>query len=574
MSSNKERAAELKAKGNAAFSAGNYEESIKHFSDAIEADPNDHIFYSNRSGAFASLKRNDEALSDANKCIEISPSFIKGYSRKGLALFQQGKFDEAKESYEEGLKKDPANSQLKEGLAEAERAISSSSSSASNPFGKLFGPDMWGKLMTDPVTKSYLSDPAFLQKMNAIQANPQSFGQYASDPKVSQALGVLFGLGANAFAGKGGEGKQSDFDSMRDEDEEDEEEIPASRTTETKKPESKPSEPVKPVKTASEADKLKDEGNAAFKAKKFDDAISFYEKASALDPTSMIYLNNISACHYEKKDYPATIESAKKAIEIGKENMASYKDIAKAWTRIGNAYYAEKKWDEAIEAYEKSNIEDYTEKAKEQIKRAQQHKKKASDLAYLDENKSEEEKKLGNELFTAGKFIDAIKHYTEALKRNPNNYKVYSNRAACYSKLMEWQRGLDDCEACLKFDPSFVKAYIRKGKIQHFLKQYHKALETFDAGLKLEPTSTELIQAKNETIKQMSLSADNPEEQKARAQEAMKDPEIRQILSDPTINKVLADMQENPASGQAAMRDPDIRNKINKLIAAGVLAVK
>ena len=59
-----------------------------------------------------------------------------------------------------------------------------------------------------------------------------------------------------------------------------------------------------------------------------------------------------------------------------------------------------------------------------------------------------------------------------------------------------------------------------------------------------------------------------------RAKEAMKDPEIQAILRDPTINKVLQDLQQNPQSGQAAMRDKDIRAKIEKLIAAGVLATK
>lgn len=48
-------ATEFKNQGNAAFSAGRFEEAIKLFSRAIEEDPTQHVFYSNRSGAYASL---------------------------------------------------------------------------------------------------------------------------------------------------------------------------------------------------------------------------------------------------------------------------------------------------------------------------------------------------------------------------------------------------------------------------------------------------------------------------------------------------------------------------------------
>jgi stress-induced-phosphoprotein 1 len=43
------------------------------------------VFYSNRSGAYASLEKYQEALEDATKCVELKSDWAKGYVRKGLA---------------------------------------------------------------------------------------------------------------------------------------------------------------------------------------------------------------------------------------------------------------------------------------------------------------------------------------------------------------------------------------------------------------------------------------------------------------------------------------------------------
>lgn len=104
--------------------------------------------------------------------------------------------------------------------------------------------------------------------------------------------------------------------------------------------------------------------------------------------------------------------------------------------RIASAYQALGNLDAAIEYYNKSLLEDYQDKTKTALKKLEEEKKRQEQLAYIDPAKSEEHKTKGNELYNAGKFKEAIDEYSEAIKRDPKNYKVYSNRAACYTKLM------------------------------------------------------------------------------------------------------------------------------------------
>lgn len=68
---------EAKAKGNAAFSAGRFEEAAAHFTDAIALAPDNHVLYSNRSAAYASLHRYPEALADAERTVALRPDWAR-----------------------------------------------------------------------------------------------------------------------------------------------------------------------------------------------------------------------------------------------------------------------------------------------------------------------------------------------------------------------------------------------------------------------------------------------------------------------------------------------------------------
>ena len=111
-------AQEAKALGNKEFVAGQFDAAAKHFTAAIENDPTDHVFFSNRSACYASVGKLNAAIEDAEKCVELKPDWGKGYSRLGLALFKKGDLAGAQRAYSAGLACDPNNVQCNDGLAE------------------------------------------------------------------------------------------------------------------------------------------------------------------------------------------------------------------------------------------------------------------------------------------------------------------------------------------------------------------------------------------------------------------------------------------------------------------------
>lgn len=75
--------------------AGEYLKAAALYTKAIKAEPDNHVYYSNRSNAFLKLSKVQKALEDADKCIELAPEFVKGYHRKASALHAGERSDEA-----------------------------------------------------------------------------------------------------------------------------------------------------------------------------------------------------------------------------------------------------------------------------------------------------------------------------------------------------------------------------------------------------------------------------------------------------------------------------------------------
>eukprot|EP01097_Dermamoeba_algensis_P001377 TRINITY_DN1519_c0_g1_i1.p1 TRINITY_DN1519_c0_g1~~TRINITY_DN1519_c0_g1_i1.p1 ORF type:complete len:338 (+),score=77.43 TRINITY_DN1519_c0_g1_i1:44-1057(+) len=138
-----------------------------------------------------------------------------------------------------------------------------------------------------------------------------------------------------------------------------------------------------------------------------------------------------------------------------------------------------------------------------------------------------EEKELGNECYRNGQFAEAIKHYTRAIRKASNSvdnstanmsndtnqnstsssfssssfssssissspstlHFFYSNRAACYIKLGQFKRAIEDCDEAIRLQPKEVKPYIRKCNSQEKIGDYIGALRTLDAAHRVDKES-------------------------------------------------------------------------------------
>jgi tetratricopeptide (TPR) repeat protein len=118
--SNKEKAIDAKNRGNAAFQKGDYPTSVRLYTEAIQFDPNDHTFYTNRSAAFSSLNQHEKALEDATKAVELKSDWMKGHYRRGVSLLQLGRHGEAVRALEIAVRLAPSDQEVRKRLEEAQ----------------------------------------------------------------------------------------------------------------------------------------------------------------------------------------------------------------------------------------------------------------------------------------------------------------------------------------------------------------------------------------------------------------------------------------------------------------------
>ncbi len=89
-------------------------------------------------------------------------------------------------------------------------------------------------------------------------------------------------------------------------------------------------------------------------------------------------------------------------------------------------------------------------------------------------------KESGNRAYGGKDFLKAIELYSKAIlcKQDP---VYYSNRAACYSALQDWDKVIEDTTAAINIEPEYVKALNRRANAYERLEKFSDSLLDYTA---------------------------------------------------------------------------------------------
>ncbi|KAI2782660.1 hypothetical protein F4815DRAFT_462216 [Daldinia loculata] len=180
----------------------------------------------------------------------------------------------------------------------------------------------------------------------------------------------------------------------------------------------------------------------------------------------------------------------------------------------------------------------------------------------------DELKALGNKAIADKKFDEAIDAFTKAISIDPNNHILYSNRSAAYASKKDWKNALSDAEKTTQIKPDWPRGWGRKGAALHGSGDLLGASDAYEEGLKHDPNNAGLksslasVQRAIEQEAGAGLGGDptgglgkmfsDPN----LLQKLMNNPKTSGFLADPSFIAKIQAIQQNPQNTQELFSDP------------------
>lgn len=112
--------------------------------------------------------------------------------------------------------------------------------------------------------------------------------------------------------------------------------------------------------------------------------------------------------------------------------------------------------------------------------------------------KAEVLKGEGNKFFKNGDYKAAIQKYRDATSIDPNVPAYWSNMAACYEKIGEFDEMENAARSCIKADKNFVKGYFRLSSALKAKNDLEACIKALESGLAIDSKNADLKRMKKE----------------------------------------------------------------------------
>lgn len=116
-------AEELKNKGNKALLSANYNDAVDLYTQAIELDPQNAVYYANRAQAHIKNEAYGVAILDSTKAIELDPTYIKAYFRRAVSNTAIIKHKDALVDFKKVVQLAPGDNAAKLRLGECQKLV-------------------------------------------------------------------------------------------------------------------------------------------------------------------------------------------------------------------------------------------------------------------------------------------------------------------------------------------------------------------------------------------------------------------------------------------------------------------
>ncbi|MCO5575486.1 hypothetical protein L7F22_029287 [Adiantum nelumboides] len=147
----------------------------------------------------------------------------------------------------------------------------------------------------------------------------------------------------------------------------------------------------------------------------------------------------------------------------------------------------------------------------------------------------------GNELFKAGRFFEALAVYAEGLESDPTNAVLLCNRAACRSKLGQWEKAVEDCDAALRVQPNYTKALMRRANCWTKLERWDDALQDYEHLRRKMPEDREVARGLFDVqVAMKKLQGEDTHKMKfgGDVEEVLSDEQFQDAISSPGLSVV------------------------------------